>query len=156
MGGGGHASKMPAKTKEDGRSCIDILRVCGQDGRVYLVLIPSGLLFLLTGRQFVLKTYSRMPLFVSPSPKQVFLFSDHVVFDDWSSRVWKRARRETTGGELRGQSTQEYSRLRFNIKQFAGPLPSFCPSNSIHPLIDRHGNRAYSQDKAAVAEKRIT
>lgn len=38
------------------------------------------------GNLSLMKTYSQMPLFVSPSPKQVFLFSDHVVFDDWSER----------------------------------------------------------------------
>lgn len=38
----------------------------------------------------LMKTYSQTPLSVSPSPKQVFLFSDHVVFDHWSLRCVKK------------------------------------------------------------------
>lgn len=158
---------IPVKTKEDVRSRIDILRSpCleykdEQAGSGWLGLPRPHPVW----PPFSPQT-TAICLWRKPTLRCLFLFLHHpsrcFYFRTMSSLTTgvcvreKRARKETTRGELRGQSPQEYSRLRFNIKQFAGLLPSICPSNSIQPLIDCHGNRAYSQDKAAEAEKRIT
>lgn len=61
--------------------------------------------------------------------------------------VWRgggsRRQKESCGVDLRSDSVS----CVFISGHLLGLLPPICPSNSIHPLIDHHGNRVHFQGK---------